>query len=221
MTAKDTYLNKVSYCLLSPTFCSLRRYIQISSTKGGRRSFKVQVRCGVFSFVCDSLSLPSFPLSNSLDISWAVPLRYAKQTSQLDVETLMMVKAFFGTCNWYPNSIELIDPLNQIDEAFRYSGNHSFMSLVEYVHLHIIDEDTPEDYRIALIFHRSNFSRIAAFLNNFANACAAHIPNRSCPNFRLTDLIELTKLSVTVTTTVLGPLCHLLSMCIYILMKIH
>ena len=67
-----------------------------------------------------------------------MPLRYAEQAAQVD--TLMMVKAFLATCNWHPRSIELTDPLDQIDEAFRYGDNHcfrTFVSLVEYVHVHI------------------------------------------------------------------------------------
>ena len=138
VTAKDTYLNEVLYCLLTTDKC-----IDYSSTlifllhdcsapKDGDdlSKFKSDVVSFLFygiPFDCDCLSLPSLPLSTSLDIRWAVPLRYAEQAAQVD--TLMMVKAFLATCNWYPRNIELTHQIVN-DQALHYNDNDIYRTLM-------------------------------------------------------------------------------------------
>ena len=151
VTAKDTYLNEVTYCLLTANYCSMWRYESPAPTDGDDLS---KFTSDVVSFLlygilfeCDSLSFPSLPLSTSLDIRWAVPLRYAQQAAQVDI--LMMVKAFLATCNWYPRSvyIEVTDTYDGIDQTFHYGDHtfHRFMSHVDDVEVQM-NSDESSDY---------------------------------------------------------------------------
>ena len=133
VTAKDTYLNEVSYCLLTVNYCSTWRHDSPAPKEGDDLSkFKSDVVSFLLygiPFECDSLSFSSLPLSTSLDVRWAVPLRYAEQAVQVD--TLMMVNAFLATCNWYPKIVELTD--TYFDQAFHCGDDHTFHSFMSHV----------------------------------------------------------------------------------------